>query len=98
MVSLMGGKAVQPYSAKLVEAVLPHLRHRHAAVRVATLDALEHALLAGAGSSVRAKGGKGTLELGLRERGCTHGSQGLLWYPLVLPVWEECFWNAPILS
>lgn len=54
LVKLMGGKAVQPYSAKLVEALLPHLRHRHAAVRVATLEALEHTLLAGAGSSVSA--------------------------------------------
>jgi len=52
MVKLMGAKQVQPYSAKLIEAVLPHLRHRHSAVRVAVLQALEHALLAGAGSSV----------------------------------------------
>eukprot|EP00965_Chrysotila_dentata_P202448 6181132-Pleurochrysis_carterae.AAC.2 len=34
LVKREGGKAVQPFSAKLIEALLPHLTHRHAAVRV----------------------------------------------------------------
>jgi len=47
-----GGRRVKPYSTKLLEAVLPHVRHRHAQVRLAVLGALEPLLLCGAGSSV----------------------------------------------
>ena len=52
LVAAQGSKPIQPYSSKLLEAVLPHVRHRHAAVRLAVLDALEATLLCGAGSSV----------------------------------------------
>jgi len=47
-----GPKAVKPFSQKLLEAVLPHIRHRHAAVRLQVLVALEELLLCGAGQSV----------------------------------------------
>ena len=46
------GKTVKPFSTKLLEAVLPHARHRHHAVRLAVLDALQPLLLCGAGQSV----------------------------------------------
>jgi hypothetical protein len=45
-------KDVKPFSTKLLEAVLPHIRHRHAAVRLQVLGALEELLLCGAGQSV----------------------------------------------
>jgi len=47
-----GPKQVKPFSMKLLEAVLPHIRHRHAAVRTSVLRALEELLLCGAGSFV----------------------------------------------
>ena len=47
-----GPKQVKPFSMKLLEAVLPHVRHRHAAVRTCVLRALEELLLCGAGSFV----------------------------------------------
>ena len=49
-----GSKAIRPFSTKLLEAVLPHLRHRHGAVRLQVLCALEELLLCGAGPSVEA--------------------------------------------
>ena len=35
------GKRVKPYSTKLIEALLPHTKHRHAAVRLVVIAALE---------------------------------------------------------
>ena len=46
------GKRVKPYSTKLIEALLPHTKHRHAAVRLVVIAALESLLLCGAGQSV----------------------------------------------
>ena len=46
------GKRVKPYSTKLIEALLPHTKHRHAAVRLVVIGALESLLLCGAGQSV----------------------------------------------
>ena len=45
-------KAVKPFTQKLLDAILPHVRHRHAAVRLQVLCALEELLLCGAGQSV----------------------------------------------
>ena len=32
-----GGKQVKPFSTKLLEALVPHLRHRHAALRLSLI-------------------------------------------------------------
>ena len=45
-------KQVKPFSQKLIQALLPHILHRHGAVRLAVLGALEELLLCGAGQSV----------------------------------------------
>merc|ERR1719353_2445461 len=45
-------KQVKPFSTKLLEALLPHIMHRHGAVRLQVLGALEELLLCGAGQSV----------------------------------------------
>ncbi|KAL3900903.1 MAG: hypothetical protein SGPRY_012370, partial [Prymnesium sp.] len=46
------GKRVKPFATKLLEAILPHLTHRHAAVRLGVLRAVGELLLCGAGQSV----------------------------------------------
>ena len=43
---------MKPFSTKLIEALLPHITHRHGAVRLQVLGALEELLLCGAGQSV----------------------------------------------
>ena len=43
---------VKPFSQKLIQALLPHILHRHGSVRLAVLGALEELLLCGAGQSV----------------------------------------------
>ena len=45
-------RQVKPFSTKLIEALLPHITHRHGAVRLQVLGALEELLLCGAGQSV----------------------------------------------
>jgi hypothetical protein len=66
-----GGKQVKPFSQKLLDAVLPHIRHRHGAVRLAVLEALEDLLLCGAGQSVETLVGwrlQNNVCIGLRAR------------------------------
>ena len=48
----MSPKQVKPFSEKLIGALLPHITHRHGAVRLQVLGALEELLLCGAGSAV----------------------------------------------
>jgi len=47
-----GGRRIKPFSTKLLEALLPHIRHRHSSVRLEVLKALQELLLCGAGQSV----------------------------------------------
>ena len=52
LVKELDKKQVKPFSTKLIEALLPHITHRHGAVRLQVLGALEELLLCGAGQSV----------------------------------------------
>ena len=52
LVKREGGKAVEPFARRLIEALVPQLHHRHAAVRLEVIGALEALLICGAGSSV----------------------------------------------
>lgn len=45
-------KQIRPFSQKILDALLPHITHRHGAVRLQVLIALEELLLCGAGQSV----------------------------------------------
>ena len=52
LVKELDKKQVKPFSTKLIEALLPHITHRHGAGRLQVLGALEELLLCGAGQSV----------------------------------------------